>query len=144
MIRHLLRIVWNRRRTNLLISFEIFLSFLVLATVITLGVFLFDNYRQPLGFTYQNVWSVRIAMNTVDMELTPADQLPFEQTPAGQRVRVTTLLRLVRDLPGVESAATAANVPTAAVRTSAIAVAAAPTIGAEQANARLPTPCSCA
>ena len=37
MIRHLLRIVWNRRRTNLLISIEIFLSFLVLATVLILG-----------------------------------------------------------------------------------------------------------
>ena len=50
MIRHLLRIVWNRRRTNLLIAIEIFLSFLVLVTVLTLGLYLVDNYRQPLGF----------------------------------------------------------------------------------------------
>jgi putative ABC transport system permease protein len=111
MIRHLLRIVWNRRRANLLIAIEILLSFLVLATVITLGVFLLDNYNQPLGFSYERTWSVRISMNAVDMELTPLDQLPFEQTPAGQRARVATLLRLVRDLPEVESAATAANVP---------------------------------
>jgi len=45
MIRHLLRIVWNRRRTNLLISIEIFFSFLVLATIVILGLFLADNYR---------------------------------------------------------------------------------------------------
>ena len=63
MIRHLVRIVWNRRRTNLLISIEIFLSFLVLATILILGLFLADNYRQPLGFSYQHVWSVRISMN---------------------------------------------------------------------------------
>jgi putative ABC transport system permease protein len=111
MIRHLFRIVWNRRRTNLLIAIEIFLSFLVLAWVATFGVFFLDNYGRPLGFTYDNVWSVRISTHTAEMDFTPANQLPFEQTPAGQRARIATLLRLLRDLPEVASATAAMNAP---------------------------------
>ena len=111
MIRHLLRIVWNRRRTNLLISIEIFLSFLVLATVVILGLYLADNYRQPLGYAYENVWSVRIGMNAPEVGSSGAGEPLFEHTPAGQRARVATLLGLLRDLPGVESAAAAMNAP---------------------------------
>jgi putative ABC transport system permease protein len=111
MIRHLLRIVWNRRRTNLLISIEIFLSFLVLATIVILGLFLADNYRRPLGYSYRDTWSVRMSMHAPDAELAETGALPFEDTPAGQRARVATLLRLLRDLPGVESAAAAMNAP---------------------------------
>lgn len=111
MIRHLLRIVWNRRRTNLLISVEIFLSFLVLATIVILGLFLADNYRQPLGFSYRDVWSVRISMNAPDAEASGAGEQPFEYTPAGQRAKIATLLGLLRDLPDVVSAAAAMNAP---------------------------------
>jgi putative ABC transport system permease protein len=111
MIRHLLRIVWNRRRTNLLISIEIFLSFLVLATVLIVGLYLADNYRQPLGYAYEHVWSVRIGMNAPDAETAGPGEQPFEYTPAGQRARVATLLGLLRDLPGVVSAAAAMNAP---------------------------------
>jgi putative ABC transport system permease protein len=111
MIRHLLRIVWNRRRTNLLISIEIFLSFLVLATVLIVGLYLADNYRQPLGYAYEHVWSVRISMNAPDAETAGPGEQPFEYTPAGQRAKVATLLGLLRDLPGVVSAAAAMNAP---------------------------------
>jgi putative ABC transport system permease protein len=111
MIRHLLRIVWNRRRTNLLISIEIFLSFLVLATVLIFALYLADNYRQPLGYSYRNVWSVRVGMNAPDAALAAGGALPFEYTPAGQRARIASLLGLLRDLPGVESAAAAMNAP---------------------------------
>ena len=111
MIRHLLRLVWNRRRTNLLIAIEIFLSFLVLATVVILGLYLTDNYRQPLGYSYRDVWSVRMSMNAPDVEVADTSTLPFEYTPAGQRARIATLLGLLRDLSGVESAAAAMNAP---------------------------------
>ena len=60
MIRHLLKMVWNRKRTNFFIILEIFFSFLVLFAVITFGVYYADNYRQPLGFNYQNIWDVSI------------------------------------------------------------------------------------
>ena len=61
MTRHLLKLVWNRRRTNLLVVAEIFCSFLVLFGVVTLAVFYLDNYRQPLGFTGgDDVWVVML------------------------------------------------------------------------------------
>jgi putative ABC transport system permease protein len=60
MTRHLLKLVWNRRRTNLLVVVEIFCSFLVLFGVLTLAVFYVDNYRQPLGFTADGVWVVTL------------------------------------------------------------------------------------
>jgi putative ABC transport system permease protein len=59
MTRHLLKLVWNRRRTNLLVVVEIFASFLVLFGVVTLAVFYLDNYRQPLGFVADDVWIVK-------------------------------------------------------------------------------------
>jgi putative ABC transport system permease protein len=62
MTRHLFKLVWNRKRTNVLILLEIFFSFLVVFLVSTLGIYFWDNYRQPLGFSYRNVW--RIAVDT--------------------------------------------------------------------------------
>ena len=53
MTRHLLKLIWNRRRTNLLLMAEIFFSFLVLFAVVTLGLFYFDNWRRPLGLVYE-------------------------------------------------------------------------------------------
>ena len=58
MTRHLLKLVWNRKRTNGLMILEIFFSFLVVFVVATLGIYFWDNYRQPLGFSWQNVWKV--------------------------------------------------------------------------------------
>jgi putative ABC transport system permease protein len=60
MTRHLFKLVWNRKKANFMIMSEIFFSFLVLYAVVTLGVYYADNYRQPLGFDYENVWSVEI------------------------------------------------------------------------------------
>lgn len=60
MTRHLFKLVWNRKRTNVLIILEIFFSFLVVFLVASLGIFFWDNYRRPLGFSYQNVWKVTV------------------------------------------------------------------------------------
>jgi putative ABC transport system permease protein len=60
MTRHLLKLVWNRRRTNLLVVAEIFCSFLVLFGVLTLATFYLDNYRQPLGFDGSDVWVIKL------------------------------------------------------------------------------------
>jgi putative ABC transport system permease protein len=60
MIKHMLKIVWNRKRVNFLITVEIFVSFLVLFAVVVFVVFYTDNYRQPLGFSYENVLNVSI------------------------------------------------------------------------------------
>jgi putative ABC transport system permease protein len=60
MIRHLLKLIWNRRRANLLLMVEVALSFLVLFAVSTLAAHALGNYRLPLGFSIDDVWSVTI------------------------------------------------------------------------------------
>jgi putative ABC transport system permease protein len=60
MIRHVLKIVWNRKSANALIVLEIFLSFLVLFAVLTLASALLGSVRQPLGFEWKDVWNVSI------------------------------------------------------------------------------------
>lgn len=61
MIKHMFKLVWNRKRTNILIITEIFFSFLVLFGVTAFGVYYIDNYRRPLGFSYENVWNVSVS-----------------------------------------------------------------------------------
>jgi len=58
MTRHLLKLIWNRRRANALLVFEILLSFLALLGVVTVGVYYANNYRTPLGFDYEDTWLV--------------------------------------------------------------------------------------
>lgn len=59
-MRHLLKMVWNRKRVNFLIILEIFVSFLVLFGVVIAAVYIGTNYREPLGFSYQDVWDVEV------------------------------------------------------------------------------------
>ena len=61
MIRHLLKLVWKRKRANALLTVEIFASFLVLFAVCSLAAATLIRWRTPLGFDYHNVWKVRIA-----------------------------------------------------------------------------------
>ncbi|HVS32673.1 MAG TPA: ABC transporter permease [Thermoanaerobaculia bacterium] len=61
MIRHILKIVWNRKRANALIVAEIFLSFLVLFAVLTLASALIGSLRKPLGFEWRDVWNISIS-----------------------------------------------------------------------------------
>jgi putative ABC transport system permease protein len=60
MIRHYLKLIWNRRRSNVLIAVEIFLSFLVTLVVVTLAAHAADNYRRPLGFEWRDAWNVDV------------------------------------------------------------------------------------
>lgn len=56
MIRHLLKLVWNRKRANALIIGEILLSFLVLFGVLTAVVSFASGWGRPVGFDRSNVW----------------------------------------------------------------------------------------
>jgi putative ABC transport system permease protein len=64
MTKHLLRLVWNRKRSNFLITVEIVLSFLVLFLVMSLAVSYGRNYVQPLGFQYDHVWRIDVNMGS--------------------------------------------------------------------------------
>lgn len=81
MTRHLLKLVWNRKRSNALIMLEIFFTFLVVFGVGTLGLYLWDNWRRPLGFDAQNVWAVE-----VDMQQSTDDTFTPEQVETAARL----------------------------------------------------------
>ena len=58
MIRHLCKLVWNRKRANALTAFQIFISFLIVFITASIAVDNADNYRRSLGFSYENRWVV--------------------------------------------------------------------------------------
>jgi len=79
MIKHLFKLVWNRKRSNFLLMLEVFASFLILFFVVTLGVYFADNYRQPLGFSYDNVWHLSTGRQGSDDIWVPEDATTLEQ-----------------------------------------------------------------
>jgi putative ABC transport system permease protein len=67
MIRHFFKLVWNRRRANTLILIELLVSFLALCGLLVAIYNDFDNYRQPLGFDYENVWNLDMSYLSYSM-----------------------------------------------------------------------------
>ena len=104
MIRHCFRLVWNRKRTNLLVTLEIFFSFLVVAAVVVTASHYVGLYRQPLGFTIDDVWIVRIDMHAGDVEPSPA----LRDAMIGQ---MRLLDAAVREFPEVTAAARGFTAP---------------------------------
>jgi putative ABC transport system permease protein len=99
MTRHLFKLVWNRKRTNGLMILEIFFSFLVVFVVSTLGIYFWDNYRQSLGYDWQNVWKVSVDMGQGDQD--------DDAMKAARLKTLDRLLKEVESLAPVESAAAA-------------------------------------
>ncbi|WP_219159375.1 ABC transporter permease [Hymenobacter profundi] len=89
MIRHLITLMWNRKRANGLLIVEIFLAFVVLFSVGSVGVYTWRNYQTPLGFDYQDVWEI---------DLNPGTQPRAEQFGTLQRI-----LQRLRSTPGIVS-----------------------------------------
>ncbi|WP_192822886.1 ABC transporter permease [Rufibacter sp. LB8] len=91
MLRHLFTLIWNRKKSNFLLISEIFFSFLVLFGVLSFGLYNYHNYTKPLGFAYDNVWSLslRSASDSMAQNLLVQDQL----------------MQRVRSFPEVEHAA---------------------------------------
>ena len=86
MIRHLLKLIWNRKQANSLLLLELFLSFLVLAGLGTMLAVVGLPMRQPSSIDYADVWELRLSTNN--------DTLP--QAPVLER-----LLPQLRAQPGV-------------------------------------------
>lgn len=104
MTRHLLKLVWNRKRSNALMILETCVSFLVVFAVATLGLFFLDNYRQPLGFEWKDVWAVGIGRGQNTNEASKADL-------DAQRATFERLQQEVRSLGPVVAAAGSAVIP---------------------------------
>ena len=95
MIRHLLKLVWNRKRANALIVAEIFVSFLVVFAVLT-GVVMFGAvWSNPIGFEWRNVWDVRM-----DFDIDGGQRADKELHDSVMR-----MLTEARSFPEVEAAA---------------------------------------
>ncbi|SHJ67116.1 putative ABC transport system permease protein [Hymenobacter daecheongensis DSM 21074] len=86
MLRHIFRLIWNRKRANLLLLSEILFSFIVLFGVGTLLFTFGQNYLLPRGFAHQNVWRLNISA-------AQGEKMP--------RPVLDDVLRQVRALPGV-------------------------------------------
>ncbi|HUR80348.1 MAG TPA: ABC transporter permease, partial [Thermoanaerobaculia bacterium] len=108
MIRHLLKLVWNRKRANALIAAEILVSFLVVFIVLTGSIMFGTSYRNAIGYDWHNVWDVSMDFD-IDGRQTRA---PKELNDSVMRMLAET-----RAFPEVESAALS-NTPPYAFSTS--------------------------
>ncbi|HEX7829091.1 MAG TPA: ABC transporter permease [Thermoanaerobaculia bacterium] len=95
MIKHLLKLVWNRKGANALIVAEIFISFLVVFAVLTGAVTLISGWRRPIGFDYRNVWNVRMEFD-IDGN---------QKAPPELHATVARMIDELRGMPQVESIA---------------------------------------
>jgi len=60
MIKHILKLIWNKRRSNSLILLEIFLSFLVLFAVLSYVIYNARKFSEPLGFETVDKWMINL------------------------------------------------------------------------------------
>ena len=101
MIRHLLKLAWNRKRRNALVMVEITISFIVLFAVVAFATLYAHNYGRPLGFDHRQVWKV-----TIDTKLSTDDYWTPEMA---EQIRQLNLA--VRDMPEIERSAGALVAP---------------------------------
>jgi putative ABC transport system permease protein len=96
MIGHLFKLIWNRRRTNLLITLELLVSFLGLLVVITTACAFLNFWRQPRGFEYEDAWHMLLSMpRYVDMD---------EEQRAAVWTKMDQLVLLLETSAEIESA----------------------------------------
>ncbi len=59
MLKHLFKLIWNKKKQNFVLMLEILVSFLVIFAVFTMVVYYYKNYRKPINFEYENVWAIQ-------------------------------------------------------------------------------------
>ncbi len=97
MIKHIFTLIWNRRKKNALIFVEVLVAFFILFVVFAYVIENMRKYTQPLGFEYENIWSVRL--------MTPDDADSLEVATMKETLRSELL-----DMPEIESVAFANNI----------------------------------
>lgn len=101
MIRHLLKLVWNRKRANALIVAEMFVSFLVMFAVLTGAVSVAGGWNKPIGFDWHDVWDVSMEFD-IDGRMKASPEL---------HASVMRMLDEVRGFPQVRAAAVSNTPP---------------------------------
>jgi putative ABC transport system permease protein len=90
-IRHLLKLVWRRKRANALLIVEIFFSFLVFFAVVTFGTSAILRYNKPLNFDWHDVLVLRIAI--------PSERgLPQAERKGDNSADLASLDRLMKEI----------------------------------------------
>jgi putative ABC transport system permease protein len=105
MTRHLIRLIWNRKRQNLLLAIEILCSFLVLFFVVFLALHFAVNARQPLGFSIDRVWNVDVGRPRALPGSRDGDAAAAKAEAAARARERDTIRRLIaaaRELPQIE------------------------------------------
>ncbi len=102
MTRHLLRLIWNRKRQNFLLTLEIFFSFIALFGVVLFAMHFANNSRQPLGYDIDRVWSITVDRKENDEDLAVKSR---------HRVIFRQLLLALKEMPQVEIAAASFTSP---------------------------------
>ncbi len=69
MLQHLFTLIWNKKKAHTLLLVEIWASFMVLFGLATILVINVRNYREPLGFSYENRWAIDLNTNQDTTEL---------------------------------------------------------------------------
>ncbi|MDX2128338.1 MAG: FtsX-like permease family protein [Chloroherpetonaceae bacterium] len=100
MIKHLIKLVWNRKRENVLMSIELFFAFMVLAMIATQSYSLYERWKQPLGFSYENIWHLSINTNSNENRWTEERIKGYEN-----------LIRELKSIDGVESVTMSSMTP---------------------------------
>src|ERR1700761_5731366 len=77
MIKHLFKLIWNKKKQNFLLMSEMLVSFLVIFAVFSLMVYYYTNYKKPMGFEYENLWVVDYN-NTLDTKNTDSLNMFYE------------------------------------------------------------------
>ena len=96
MLRHALTLIWNRRRANRLVVVEVAAAFVVVFVLLALSLRAWSHYQRPLGFVYEDIWSVA---------LTSEDQASgFGPDALATRATSDDVLAALRRLPRVEAA----------------------------------------
>ncbi|MCC6282908.1 MAG: ABC transporter permease [Saprospiraceae bacterium] len=63
MFKHILALIWKKKKSNFLMMLEIFVSFLILFAVWSLSIYTYRNYATPSGLSTERVWAVYLQFN---------------------------------------------------------------------------------
>lgn len=103
MLQHLLKTMWKRKGKNLMISAEILLIFVVVFAVVVGIVYNLRLYQTPLGFEYQDRWSIHLD-GKVDGFLNPdLVAKTSEQTRHQTRELIDQFHRNLKAMPEVDA-----------------------------------------
>jgi putative ABC transport system permease protein len=61
MFKHLLQLIWNKKKQNSLLMLELFFSFFGLFVLFTFLLYPYNNYKLPTGFEPEHVWVVNFS-----------------------------------------------------------------------------------